>query len=825
MSTLKDPFGRLHPAGLTFGKNCIIIKNMDYSGLSTQEVQQLLKSTGSNEIPEKHETFFKKILQKFISPISLMLLTASFLSFITGKTFDCIFIIFMLILNISITIWQEGKADNAIRKLNEHLAQKTKVFRDKRWQTIDSRLLVPGDLIQLFAGEVIPSDGEIIESNHGSVNEASLTGESLPKDKKLHDKIYSGSFLVSGVVFAKVTATGKNTSFGKTLFSVERIRRESLLEKDILNISKFLTILSVVAVVILSLVFIMQKAPLLELLTLDLSLIIAGIPISLPTVMTLIIEFGVLNLAKKDVVVRRLSALEDLSNVDLLLTDKTGTLTQNKITIQSIRAYGNFTGNDVLTYAAMAASLDNNNPINQAILEKVQLQHLATPSFLKIDFIPADSDRKRSTLTIKDRNSKLVISSGAPQIIAGLCRMDKETEKCFSEEVEKLATEGFRAVAVAISSDESKENNMRLVGLLAMSDTLREDAKSVIQFLEENGINVAMVTGDNRAIAAQIAHQLLLDNKKIIIKEDLDKTGWDTLQASFYTQAGVFAQIMPEDKLKLVQKAKEFFTVAVNGDGVNDLPAVKAASVGMAVKNAVSVLKATADIVLLSSGISVICDAIIESRKIFERVYIYSLYRISESYRLIVTIAILGILYRVYPLTPLQIIMIALLNDIPIISLAFDKVKITTRPAKINVRSRFVLSSLYGTTGIANSLLLFFLIKNILHLDWGMIQTIYFLKLTVSGHMLIYVAHTKERWFKFLPSKEVIIATSLTQAVATIFALTGFLMPAPVPWQWIILVWIWAFFWMQISELMKDLQKVSSKSLSSIKKSGTPTVI
>ena len=247
--------------------------------------------------------------------------------------------------------------------------------------------------------------------------------------------------------------------------------------------------------------------------------------------------------------------------------------------------------------------------------------------------------------------------------------------------------------------------------------------------------------------------------------------------------------------------------MAANGDGVNDLPAVRAANVGIAVKNAVAALKATADIVLLSEGISVIRDAILESRKIFERIYTYSLYRISESYRLIVTIAILGVIYRIYPLTPLQIIIIALLNDIPIISLAFDRVKTVNHPAKINVKKRFTLSSLYGSVGIINSLLLFFIMKNILNLDWGIIQTVYFLKLTVSGHMLIYVAHTKERWFKFLPSKEVIWATSITQLIATVFALTGILMPAKAPLVWVIIAWAWAFFWMQISELMKDLQK------------------
>jgi H+-transporting ATPase len=239
----------------------------------------------------------------------------------------------------------------------------------------------------------------------------------------------------------------------------------------------------------------------------------------------------------------------------------------------------------------------------------------------------------------------------------------------------------------------------------------------------------------------------------------------------------------------------------------NDLPAIKAANVGIAVKNAVTALKATADIVLLSGGISVIRDAIIESRKIFERLYTYSLYRISESLRLIVTIAVLGILYGVYPMTALQIILIALLNDIPIISLAFDRVRTTNRPAKIDAKKRFTLSSLYGIVGVANSLLLFLLVRNIWHLDWSIVQTMFFLKLTVSGHMLIYVAHTKQRWWKFFPSKQVIWATTITQLIATGLAFTGFLMSGRLTLWQIGFVWIWALFWMQVSEGVKIMQQ------------------
>ncbi len=777
-----------------------------YSGLSSSQGKILLQKNGYNEIPEKKISLFHKILKNIISPIALMLLLASGLSFALGKTFDGYFILILLVLNIAITLWQENKADNAIKKLNENLEQKVKVFRDNKWEYIASRLLVIGDVVQLASGEIIPADGKIIEANRVSVKESALTGESLPKDKKENDPVFSGSFISSGIAVIEITATGAKTSFGKTIFSVERVMKRSLLEKDIISISKFLTILSLIAVAILTGIFLLKKASFLELLTLDLSLIIAGIPISLPTVMTLIIEFGVLALAAKKVIVRRLSALEDLANVNFLLTDKTGTLTKNKVTIQDVYAYDGFTHNDVLLYAVMLARNESDNPIDKAIIEKAQELHLTIPAFSKIDFIPADSKRKRSTILLKKDNKDMVISVGAPQVVAPLCLLDQKIQEKFNREVETLATGGYRTLAVAISSSK-EEKKMQVVGLLALSDTLRSDAKSVVQYLEQNSIGVAMVTGDNRAIAKNIATQLALDNKDIVTKDQLDRMDWKTIGSQLYLHTGAFAEVLPEDKFHLVEKAKKFFIIAANGDGVNDLPAIKAANVGIAVANAVTALKATADIVLLSEGISVIRDAIIESRKIFERLYTYSLYRISESLRLIVTIAVLGILYGVYPMTALQIILIALLNDIPIISLAFDKVRTTNRPAKIDAKKRFTLSSLYGLVGVANSLLLFFLAKNIWHLDWTVVQTMFFLKLTVSGHMLIYVAHTKQHWWKFLPSKQVILATTITQLIATGLALTGFLMSGKLQLWEIGFVWIWAFFWMQVGEVVKRVEQ------------------
>jgi H+-transporting ATPase len=782
-------------------------------GLTHAEAEQLLKTVGENILPEHHDGFIKKLLKWFVSPISLMLLAAAFLSLYDGKVFDFYFILALVAVNFLVTYAQEHRADEAIKKLNQHLAARVKVLRGGTWSMIESRLLVPGDVVEIGVGDIVPADGALLDVTNLSINEASLTGESLPKDKALGDGAYSGSYVSTGIATLKVTATGPRTRFGKTAVLVERTVKKSSLEKDILSISSFLSFLSAGAVLILTVVSYLHHVSTTEILTLDLSLVIAGIPISLPAVMTLVIEYGVIGLAGKNAIVRRISALEDFANVDLVLTDKTGTLTKNEIAINDIVVYEPFTREAIIAYAGAASSRDDRGDISRAIAAKAEEEKTTSvfmnSTALEVEkYIPVDSARKRITATIGENGVHVLVSVGAAQIIEKLCDFSAEAKAAFAHDVESLSARGYRVVAVAVKKGmtegdaaDEEEKNMAMAGLIVFSDTIEPDAKATIDFMNANGIAVKMVTGDNAAISREIAHELGF-NGDIIPRADLAKIEWSATPREWWNGVSGFSEVLPEDKYHLVQEAKKYFTVASTGDGVNDLAALQMANVGIAVARAVDALKANADIVLTSSGISVIKDAILESRKIFVRLYTYSTYRISESMRLIITVAVLGIVVGAYPLTPLQLILLALLNDLPIISLATDRVKIANRPAKINVRERFKLSSSFGMVGVVNSLLLFF-IARWMGVPWAAIQTIFFLKLTVGGHLLVYVAHTKERWWRFLPSKTVIVATALTQAAATALAMTGWFMGGAISWQWAIAVWLWAIFWMQVTELVK----------------------
>jgi H+-transporting ATPase len=777
-------------------------------GLTTQEAENLLQKYGINDVVENRTGAVRKFLAPLYSPIALMLLGAAFLSLLNNEIFDFYFILALYVVNYAIQKWQEFKADKAIKELQGKLSFDVSAFRDGEWRFINAKQLARRDRIRLGLGSIIPADARIITSNNLSTNEAALTGESMPKEKNAGDTVYSGSFIATGSFEAEILLTGKDTFFGKTIFSIEQPTEKSILEKDILYITRFLTAMSIMAVLILTTVFLLRGFPVESLLTLDLSLIIAGIPIALPAVMAIILSIGAGGLAKKLVVVRRLSALQDLANVNLLLTDKTGTLTKNKISITNVISYEEgLSTKDIVLLASYATSPVAPDQIDSAIAKRLEEDGGTVNRSEVISFIPYDADRKRTTALIQTGSDKILISIGAPQVIRSFDGFSSPemTEK-FEKDIEQAGAEGYRVLAIAIKKDGIREERMKVVGLLFLSDPLDETSKATIHFMQQNGIGVKMLTGDNKVISERILRELGLSGKVLSADETRKLYSGGGLLKKEFDDVVAFSEISPKDKYEIVKAFKAQYVVASTGDGINDLPALKVANVGIAVSGAVSALKSLADIVLLGPGISVIRDAVLESRKIFVRLYNYSVYRISESFRLIITILILGLWYGSYPLVPLQLILLAFLNDIPIISLAVDRVKILAKPSEIKAKERFVLSMLFGTVGVCNSILLFIIMNNLLHLSLPVIQTIFFLKLTVSGHALIFVSHTKERWYRYLPSKEVIIATVSTQLIATTLAVTGFLMPSNISISAAVLVWAWAFLWMQVSELMKDIQ-------------------
>ncbi len=759
---------------------------------------------GANVIEEKKKSFLQRLYGWLVTPMSFMFVVAGALSLLAGHISDAVVIMILFVMNVGVGAWHEAKADTALEKLRAKLNVVSKVKRDGVWNNIPSTELVPGDVLELTMGDLIPADVTFAEVKNVSVNEAVVTGESLPRQKANGEVGYSGSFLATGLAHAVVSKTGVHTYFGKTLSLVDVTPRRSQLEKDILSVSRFLSIISVVIMLVLTAVLFFAKLPLSEIATLDISMLIAGIPVALPTIMTLIISVGVMVLTGKSVIVRRLSSLEDLANVNLLLSDKTGTLTENRIAVTKMVSLApDFSDADIWPLALSAAPRPDLSPLEGAIAAKAK--EYGVTGFPILDFVPGDSERKRSTVYVERNGVRVALALGAPQTIKELSHMDTAESGRYSTLLAEAAQGGFRVLVLALS-DNDREENMQPLAAFFLADLVRPEAHDAIDFMHEYGINVKMVTGDGYDVSTHVATELGLAGR-VVRRVELE-ADFEAVKKEFAGFAG-FAEVMPKNKYDLVMAARTIsrtphYVVAVTGDGVNDVPPVKAADVGIAVANAVEALKGTADIVLTAPGIAVIKDAIIEARKIFVRLYNYSVYRVSESFRLIVTIATIGVLFHTYPLTPIQIIMIALLNDVPIITLAYDRVDVPHAPATINPRKRFTLSTIFGLVGIANSLILLWVATAFLHAPWAIIQTIFFLKLTVSGHMLIYLAHTEKPWYSFLPSKQVLWATTLTQLIASAIAFFGFL-TTPISFTLIVAVWVWSFLWMQIGELVKQV--------------------
>ncbi len=767
-------------------------------GLSESAAERVLAQVGPNILTIRKKSPLLKFFRWFVSPIPLMLLAAASLSYVSGKMTDALLILFLLLVNYAVQLWHEHKADQTVAKLEEHLAVSATVLRDGAWKRVSAATLVPGDCIALRIGSLIPADAKLLTTSNFSADESMLTGESLPKEKRVGDTVYSAAFVTSGSAEALVTATGARTYFGKAIKTLELAKKRSALETDILSISKMLSLLALAAIVIMTVVLLLNHGTLVDVMTLGISLLIAGIPVELPTVMSLIISVGVLNLARNGAVVRRLSSLEDLANVNLLLSDKTGTLTENKIHIASITVFPGWNETDALLLAASATDAAEANPLETAIRDAAVASHIALPP--QISLVPGDSERKRGTAIIERGGAPWTITLGAPPTVAALCRFTTATSTLFAKTVDAAAERGDRALLVAVARNSREERNLEPVALLLLADALRTDAAKTIETMRDDGIVVKMLTGDGLPIAREMAQVLNLQGTMYgrTIFDDPKK-----LAQVLPTAAG-FAEVVPKDKYLAVEAAKKYARVAVTGDGANDIPSVSDADVGIAVAHSVDALRETADIVLISNGLAVIGSAIREARTVFMRLYHYSLYRISESSRLILTIVIIGVIVRNYPLTPIQVLLLAFLNDVPIISTAFDRVKIPQAPAAINAKQRAASSFTFGFVGVLNSVFMFLLAYYYLHLPWAWIQTLFFLKLVISGHMLIYIAHTEDNWFRWFPSWQVIAAVTATQLLVTFAAAFG-LFTAPIPFWVIALVWVWSFFWMQMTALLKML--------------------
>ena len=772
-------------------------------GLSQTEAKNRLTQYGPNEIEEKKTNPFLKFLTYFWGPIPWMIEVAVVLSGVVRHWPDFFIILLLLIANAVVGFWEEREAGNAIAALKAKLAINARVKRDGKWVTPPARELVPGDVIRVRLGDIVPADARLLAGDQVEVDQSALTGESLPATKKSGEAVFSGSIIRQGEIDALVYATGANTYFGKTAQLVQEAHTVSHFQKAVLKIGNYLIILAVALVAVIIAFAIFRGDPLLTTLQFALVLTVAAIPVAMPTVLSVTMAVGARLLAKKKAIVSRLVAIEELAGVDILCADKTGTLTQNKLTLGDPFGVNDLSAEQVILYAALASRAENNDTIDLAVLGGLKNDQ-ALKDYQVNHFQPFDPVHKRTEATVKGADGKTFkVTKGAPQVILELSANGGQVKTAVDKAVNEFAARGFRSLGVARAEGEGQ---WQFLGVLPLFDPPREDAKATIATALQMGVMVKMVTGDALAIAQETAKKLGMGANILDAGSLGDVKRQETASmAESIEKADGFAQVFPEHKFHIVDVLqKRGHIVGMTGDGVNDAPALKKADCGIAVSGATDAARAAAAIVLMTPGLSVIIEAIKESRKIFQRMNSYSIYRIAETLRVLLFMTLSILVFNFYPLTAVMIVMLALLNDGAILSIAYDNVHYKDHPEAWNMRMVLGISTVLGVIGVISAFGLFYLGERVFHLDRAHIQTLMYLKLSVAGHLTIFLTRTRGPFWSIRPARILWMAVLGTQIVATLIAVYGLFM-TPLGWGWALFVWGYALAWFIMNDRVKLL--------------------
>jgi H+-transporting ATPase len=765
------------------------------AGLSSAEAAGLLEQVGPNEIPEERRSLLLEIGLRFWGPIPWMIEAALVLTALVRRWTDFAIIGVLLLVNGAVGFWEEHQAASAIAALREQLAVRARVRRDGRWQTLEARLLVPGDLVHVELGQIVPADGTVVDGSC-EADQAALTGESLPVDRSSGDDLYSGSVIARGEASVVVRETGPRTLFGRTAELAGAEPPPSHFQQAVLAIGRYLIMLALVLVVVIVAVSLARGNGVSETLEFALVVTIASVPVALPAVLSVTMAVGSRTLARQQAVVSHLPAVEELAGVDVLCADKTGTITQNALTLadpvvldQRVDAHA------VELAAALASREEGSDPIDRAILAAVP--EATTGSYETVAFEPFDPVRKRAEARVRGPDGAVFeVAKGAPQAIASLAG-DGAANGLLDRAVADFAGRGYRSLAVA-SRDDREE--WRLLGVLPLHDPPREDSAATIAEAKQLGLAVRMVTGDRVEIAQEIAREVGLGD---------DILGAEALEAAPGELAGRveaadgFAQVVPEHKYRIVEALQaDRHIVAMTGDGVNDAPALRRADAGVAVAGATDAARAAADIVLLAPGLSVIVHALRMSREIFRRMTNYAIYRITETIRVVVFVTIAILALGFFPVTATMIVLLALLNDAAILTIAFDRVRASPLPERWNMREVLTVATVLGLVGVVESFTLLLIGQHVFGLDHDTLRTLMYLKLSVAGHLTIFVARTRGPLWSVRPATILIVAVIGTQLLATAIAVGGLLM-TPLPWPYALLVWAWSGAWLLLLDAAK----------------------
>ncbi|HQU16715.1 MAG: plasma-membrane proton-efflux P-type ATPase [Chromatiales bacterium 21-64-14] len=771
-------------------------------GLSSEEATRRLQQYGPNAIHEHRVHPLIKLLRYFWGPIPWMIEIAAILSGAVGHWDDLALILALLVVNGVIGFWEEHKASNALDALKSQLALKARARRDGRWREVAACELVPGDIIRLRLGDIIPADVMLTEGDYLRVDQSALTGESLPVDKKAGDEAYSGTIAKQGEMVAEVTATGAHTFFGRTAKLVESAGSASHFQQAVMRIGNFLIAIAVVLSMVLIGVELARGSHLLHVVQFVLILVIASIPVAMPAVLSVTMALGAKALSKHKAIVTRLQSIEEMAGIDILCSDKTGTLTQNQLTLGEPVLFGAQDPAELNLAAALASKAENNDAIDLAVIAALPDAALLD-SYRELKFTPFDPVSKRTEAHVESDNGDFYTTKGAPQVILDLCGMQGEQRVRADKAVTGFAERGFRTLGVARTTQDA---TWRFLGILSLYDPPREDSESTIREAREHGIEVKMVTGDHIAIAREISGGLGM-GRDILPPDRLPDDHMakaDTALIRDLERADGFAQVFPEHKYAIVKALQEGgHIVGMTGDGVNDAPALKQADVGIAVSGATDAARAAASLVLTAPGLSTIVHAVEEARRIFGRMMSYTIYRIAMTIDIMVFVVLAMLITRSYPLTAILIILLALLDDIPIMTIAYDHTWLEPKPVRWQMKRVLTVSSVLGLVAVAETFLMMVIGRRMLGMGGPELQTLMFLQLVAGGNLMLFVTRSKQSfWRAPHPSWQLLAATIGTQIVAAGMAWAGWLMAA-IPAEVVGLVWAYNVAWMVLQDAVK----------------------
>ncbi|CAN0838535.1 ATPase 8, plasma membrane-type [Linum grandiflorum] len=795
-------------------------------GLTSEEGEKRLHIFGPNKLEEKQDSKILKFLGFMWNPLSWVMESAAIMAIVLanggGKPpdwQDFLGIVVLLIINSTISFLEENSAGNAAAALMANLAPQAKVLRDGKWKEEEAKLLVPGDVISIKLGDIVPADARLMEGDPLKIDQAALTGESLPVTKNPGDEVFSGSTCKQGEIEAVVIATGVHTFFGKAAHLVDSTNNVGHFQQVLTSIGNF-CICSIAVGVIIEIVvmYLIQHRGYREGIDNLLVLLIGGIPIAMPTVLSVTMAIGSHRLSQQGAITKRMTAIEEMAGMDILCSDKTGTLTLNKLTVDKLLVEVFQEGMDsdhLLLLAARASRVENQDAIDACIVGMLSDPKQARAGINEVHFLPFNPVEKRTAITYHDNNGEWHrASKGAPEQIIELCDLKGEVNKKAHKIIADFADRGLRSLAVAYQvvpekSKDSEGEPWQFVGLLPLFDPPRHDSAETIKRALELGVSVKMITGDQLAIGKETGRRLGMGTNMYPSSCLLSDNNESSMTIDeLIEKADGFAGVFPEHKYEIVKRLQEKNHICgMTGDGVNDAPALKKADIGIAVADATDAARSASDIVLTEPGLSVIISAVLTSRAIFQRMKNYTIYAVSITIRIVFGFLLVALIWK-FDFSPFMVLIIAILNDGTIMTISKDRVKPSPVPDSWKLNEIFATGIVLGAYMAIVTVFFFWLaestdfftntfgVRSIRGKHEELTAALY-LQVSIISQALIFVTRTRGWSISYVerPGILLVVAFLIAQLLATVIAVYAkwdFARIEGIGWGWAGVIWVFS---------------------------------